>query len=708
MKIKKIECDQFAGINDKTIDFNDNINILYGKNESGKSTILELLHALLFQKASLNKKTDKDFIQKNFPHKATGVDGDIIDGKITIENNGDKYTLAREWEVGKGSEKIKDQNGTLIKDEEKINKILTSLLTYEKGVYDEIILSSQKIPQHTLESIFGEIKKDYDVKSELRSILMQSVAAIGGADIDAIENKLLDRMKTLGNHFDITTRAPEEGTNRRWKKEVGEILDAYYKLKDLKSERDEIVEIETRIEEINKEKKQLVDEKTETNKEIEDIDKYSKVKMQKDGLQEQRNYQNEVINDGNNVLPIWEKFNKDKNDVLNKKVVEVSKDDIKQVEKLQKENITIKSKLNALDLDIKIDNKSGKELKVTSAETGDIINGDGNTYSINGAAEIDIPEVINIKLMPKDVDLDTLNNRQKEIDEEIKNIYKKYDVSDFDALEKLEEEYNKYQNELSNIKSREESIKQYEIKYKSVEELKKLIENAKEEINVINEKIEKLGDIPEEIDAITDLDQYASEKKDRLSEIDEEIEGKNVELQDESESLAGRESDSLIDKISELEKEYKAKVNEYKHYDNIYTKFKALKQQINADPMLDIEESFNDYLKQISQNSISIIDGSSPDDVKIKSSNNRLTIGTLSEGTKATIGIAFKLAVIEHLFPEGNGLAVFDDPFTDMDEDRMKVACQLINKFSENNQVIFVTCDKKYLNEFPNANVINM
>ena len=135
---------------------------------------------------------------------------------------------------------------------------------------------------------------------------------------------------------------------------------------------------------------------------------------------------------------------------------------------------------------------------------------------------------------------------------------------------------------ISSVKSREESIKQYEIKYKSVEELKKLIENAKEEINVINEKIEKLGDIPEEIDAITNLDQYASEKKDRLSEIDEEIEGKNVELQDESESLAGRESDSLIDKISELEEEYKAKVNEYKHYDNIYTKFKALKQQINA------------------------------------------------------------------------------------------------------------------------------
>lgn len=111
--------------------------------------------------------------------------------------------------------------------------------------------------------------------------------------------------------------------------------------------------------------------------------------------------------------------------------------------------------------------------------------------------------------------------------------------------------------------------------------------------------------------------------------------------------------------------------------------------------MSDVENKFNEYLKQISKNNISIIDGAHIDDVQLKSNNNRLTINTLSEGTKATIGIAFKLSVIEHLFPDGNGLAIFDDPFTDMDEDRVKESCNLINQFGKNNQVIFVTCDKK-------------
>ena len=85
-------------------------------------------------------------------------------------------------------------------------------------------------------------------------------------------------------------------------------------------------------------------------------------------------------------------------------------------------------------------------------------------------------------------------------------------------------------------------------------------------------------------------------------------------------------------------------------------------------------------------------------------------LNPMGEGISAGMesGHAVALSVIEHLFPDGNGLAIFDDPFTDMDEDRVKEGCNLINQFSKNNQVIFVTCDKKYINEFPGANVINM
>lgn len=89
----------------------------------------------------------------------------------------------------------------------------------------------------------------------------------------------------------------------------------------------------------------------------------------------------------------------------------------------------------------------------------------------------------------------------------------------------------------------------------------------------------------------------------------------------------------------------------------------------------------------------------------LASGTRRLTYDTLSDGTKDTIALAFRLAMLEHLFPEGNGLAVFDDPFTDMDPGRVRQACRLVQKFAERNLVIFTTCDNKYEEIFGNGPV---
>ena len=78
------------------------------------------------------------------------------------------------------------------------------------------------------------------------------------------------------------------------------------------------------------------------------------------------------------------------------------------------------------------------------------------------------------------------------------------------------------------------------------------------------------------------------------------------------------------------------------------------------------------------------------------SGDHRLTFETLSEGTKDTVALAFRLAVLEYLYPDGGGLAVFDDPFTDMDADRKTEACNLLKEFSKRHQVIFLTCSEEY------------
>ncbi len=93
--------------------------------------------------------------------------------------------------------------------------------------------------------------------------------------------------------------------------------------------------------------------------------------------------------------------------------------------------------------------------------------------------------------------------------------------------------------------------------------------------------------------------------------------------------------------------------------------------------------------------------------VRLSSGTHALTYDILSEGTKDTISLAFRLAMLEHLYPEGDGLAVFDDSFTDMDPKRRVEACRLISKFAEKNQVIFITCDEKYL-EYLQGNVVRI
>ena len=132
-----------------------------------------------------------------------------------------------------------------------------------------------------------------------------------------------------------------------------------------------------------------------------------------------------------------------------------------------------------------------------------------------------------------------------------------------------------------------------------------------------------------------------------------------------------------------------------------------MKSQTGNHPIEGIEEKFRNYLELITDGTLMLNSMDEQLSVTLASNDHALTYSILSEGTKDTISLAFRLAMLEFLFPDGDGLAVFDDPFTDMDPSRMAASCKLIQKFAEKNQVIFVTCDEKY-EEILSGNVIHL
>ena len=148
--------------------------------------------------------------------------------------------------------------------------------------------------------------------------------------------------------------------------------------------------------------------------------------------------------------------------------------------------------------------------------------------------------------------------------------------------------------------------------------------------------------------------------------------------------------------VSDQDAELERLKEEFKAWKQIKTVAEGILNSTDVNPLQQFEDDFRKYLAFLSKDGITLSSLGKKLEADIYSGDNRMTFELLSEGTKDTVALAFRLAVVKFLFPNGGGFAVFDDPFTDMDAERRARACSLLKEFAENNQIIFVTCDRSY------------
>ena len=218
-------------------------------------------------------------------------------------------------------------------------------------------------------------------------------------------------------------------------------------------------------------------------------------------------------------------------------------------------------------------------------------------------------------------------------------------------------------------------------------------EKDREEGNKIPEKFRQIND-PEgrkrvlEEDERKKNEEYAS-ARDTLSEARGVI--KAVEEADDYASV-----EDLQEIVSDQDAELERLKEEFKAWKQIKTVAEGILNSTDSNPLQQFEDDFRKYLAFLSKDGITLSSLGKKLEADIYSGDNRMTFELLSEGTKDTVALAFRLAVVKFLFPNGGGFAVFDDPFTDMDAERRARACSLLKEFAENNQIIFVTCDRSY------------
>ena len=785
MLIKQLACEQFAGLVDRKIAFDPGLNLVIGANESGKSTLIDLIYHLLFKDVKLNAKSDMAFMDRYFPKKLSGPQGNVVDGSLVFETAAGTYKLEKEWEQGAGSCRLTLPDGTRIKGTEQVQKVLGEELTYRAGVFGEIVFASQKREQMALESIMKSLKNRTDAaqtREDLASTLTRTVLETGGVSLEKLEKGIQGKQEELIGRWDLAADAPEGGAKRAsyknaWNNKTGAIVRAYYELDEVRSRQQEAEKAERAVEEekailqeLQAKKAGQEAERNQFQKFRGQIDQRTLLNGKAEDLENQMEERAEVLAAwpglGHKIEAVqalaarqrqarlkalYEKAAPLHRQWLDKQAAlqgqkPVAAEDLTTLRGMEREKQKEEARLTGMKLLARVKKLGKAEIAIKSLASGAALHPEGETLEIREAVEIQIPGVMEMQLAPQGVDVEAVKTRLAACETEISRICGAYKVRDLAELQALADAHETARQEAVHAQiSQERTLGQYswdaleearaeflpeteteeaiqgqlaalcegkspeafiggletrlldfQNKYESPEALRKTMDKLAKDRETARKKLEALDAIPEAYREIEDAEAFDAELEAGIQALEEDIKAHDEALRSAERSLGDTSAEEYAEELRDKELALAALKKEYSHWAHIQKVFDGLKAESGDKPIQGIEESFRKYLALLSDGGLRLEAMAGNLAVQLASGPYALTYDILSEGTRETLSLAFRLAMLEYLYPEGGGLAVFDDPFTDMDAKRRDQACRLIQKFAEHNQVIFVTCEEQY------------
>ena len=290
MKIEKIKINSFGKLENKEYNLSENINLIYGKNEAGKSTLLKFIQNT-FYGTSKNKK-GKTF--SDYDLYKPWNDGDFS-GKIKYKlDSGEEYEVYREF--GKKSPKI--YNNKLEDISKKFN--------IDKTTGNEFFFEQTKVDEFTFLTSIVSMQQEVKLNKQDQNVYIQKIANLAGTGDDGVSyKKAIDKLNKK--------QLDEIGTDRSSGKPINISISKINKYEE------EIKELEIYKEKQYNIEKKINDLKEEIEKE-KNKEKYLKELKEK---KDEERIENEKINFNDKILnKNEESIEKNKNeieDLINKK-----------------------------------------------------------------------------------------------------------------------------------------------------------------------------------------------------------------------------------------------------------------------------------------------------------------------------------------------------------------------------------------------------
>lgn len=637
MKINKIKINSYGKLKEKEIELKDGINIIYGKNESGKSTLLNFIVNSFYGISKNKKGKEYSDVEKYTPWL-----GEEFSGKLEYElNNKNKYEIYRDFK--KKNPKIFNENMEDISKEFNIDKSKGNEFFYEQTKVDEeLFLSTVVVGQQ-------EVK----LGKQEQNILVQKIANLVGTGDDNVSYKrAIDR---------INRRLLDEiGTQRSREKPINIINK---KIEDLEQKKQELEKYEDIKYEIEENKNKLEEEISDLNnknnllKEIKIINEKEKIEKEKIKIKE--NIKKENIE---KIKLIKEKINKIKNE--NKNIFEINNEKTKNNKKINNEKNKLNKKIIIVFIFLLIINF----LQFIFIKN----------KLINYIFLLTVPMTLIYFIISKNK-LNKKIKKQKNIDENnLKNIEKiNLEINNLNnEINLLEKNNNNLEKEINNLKSNlnlKINLEKEKIKNKYLNKIEKSeiinfinLENINYEIEKLQNEINN-----KKIRSHTlELDQKNIEPKlDNLSKIEEELVNNNERM-------------STLNKLNlsfELAKEILAE--SYEEMRNTVTP--KFTQELSKNISEITEKKYSKIMFNDEQGLI----------VELESGNyvpaSKLSIGTIDQ-----LYLSLRLSMIDELSEE-NLPIILDEAFAYYDTERLTNILEYLDEKYKTHQIILFTCTNR-------------
>lgn len=251
MKIKNAQINAFGNLENKQIDLSENINIIKGNNESGKSTFLKFI-VDMFYGISKNKR-GKEFSDYD---RYKPWNSEEFSGKITyILDDGKKYEVFRDF--NKKNPKIYNEAGEDISKE----------FTIDKTNGNKFFVEQTKIEEDTFLSTFASYQNEVQLEKQEQNVLVQKLANLAGTGEDNVSyKKALEKLNKK--------QIEEIGTLRTTGRPMNVVKENQFKLQDEIGELEEYKQEKYNIEE----RKNNLNKKIQENQqELEELKKVNKI-----------------------------------------------------------------------------------------------------------------------------------------------------------------------------------------------------------------------------------------------------------------------------------------------------------------------------------------------------------------------------------------------------------------------------------------------